>query len=449
MEWRPTQFLGVAVRGDKFRVMFGRQYIGTFSDINEGRAALEKAQGTKARTIKSRREKIDEFRAKCDVYLDWAADVGFEPADLAAGKKFRKQCAELPRAAPATYHLAAEGKTEPWWKTLLGEYSRLSAKDKMALQLLTSEVPGEFQPAATVQHRIYCNALRKSATPAVAGIHRWWATEVNHNVAHHMGWLAKAQQHGVLVKVRPSSGRVLKRPTRGRGVIKGTKGAARGCGMSLGCMGHTYRLVQLTPAIVERYRALACLTTALSAMPVPVTFADYAANRSVLAKMPSAYHNLWYFRFFFELERWATYGNLPMHVHRAVTIDEFTNVFPDAVGWLRALGRATNSKTVVTVLNKIGYTRRDLPISLVTMHLCFAGQLGQHTASTLRKLGQHHLRSATREHQQGGYFGHPAKVFAAACDAMVRSSWGPNSDFSPVSPPASAPPPRRNLVTCN
>ena len=439
-EWTPTQFAGMAARGDKFRVMCGRQYVGTYSDINEAQAALEKAQGQKVRTIRSKRESIGEFMAKCVIYFDWVVDVGFEPADLAAAKKFRNKFAELPRAAPATYHLAVEGKEEPWWNILLGEYSRLSAKDKRDLQLLTSEVPGEFQPAATIQHRIYCNALRKAAKPAVAGKHRWWAAEVNHNVAHHMGWLAKAQHYGVLVKCgvakRPSSGRVIKRPTRGRGVIKGTKGAARGRGMKLGCMGHTYRITPLSPAIAQRYRALACLTTALSAMPVPKTFADYAANRSVLVNMPSAYHDLWYFRAFFEVERWATYGNLPMQVQRKVTIDEFTEVFPDSVGWLSALGKATNTKTVVTVLDKIGYTRRKLPINLVTMHLCFAGQLGQHTARTLHELGQRQLRSATLKHQLGGYFGHPARVFATACSSMARFLWGPQLRFLPGLRPA-------------
>ena len=112
-QWAPTEVAGVYEREGKYRVMQGRNYVGLFDNRSDAVAALAES-GAKPAIDRSRREPIEQFSRKFASYLDWAADVGFEPADLAAGKKFRVTCPQLVRAAPATYQLAAEGKEEPW-----------------------------------------------------------------------------------------------------------------------------------------------------------------------------------------------------------------------------------------------------------------------------------------------------------------------------------------------
>ena len=131
--------------------------------------------------------------------------------------------------------------------------------------------------------------------------------------------------------------------------------------------------------------------------------------------MPGRYHDLWYFRAFFELERWAAYGTLHMPPCPSVTIEQFITVFPDSVGYLKKLGSHYNSTTVVTVLKKLGYTQRGFPMSLATMHLCFIGQLHALDGDAALQVRKAILQRATQKHTQNQYFGHPAKVFADAC----------------------------------
>ena len=96
----------------------------------------------------------------------------------------------------------------------------------------------------------------------------------------------------------------------------------------------------------------------------------------------------------------------------SVTIEQFITVSPDSVGHLKKLGSHYNSTTVVTVLKKLGYTQRGVPMSLATMHLCFVGQLH---ALDIRRVRKCTLKRATQKHAHKHYFGHPAKVFADAC----------------------------------
>ena len=64
----------------------------------------------------------------------------------------------------------------------------------------------------------------------------------------------------------------------------------------------------LTEAAAKKYKDMAVLTTALSAMPTPATFRQYQDNRAALLGMPDKYHDLSYFRAFFELERFVAFG---------------------------------------------------------------------------------------------------------------------------------------------
>ena len=176
---------------------------------------------------------------KAHTYLNWVTEVNFQPADLTSSIELRKEYGHLVRASPVTYQLGIEGKEKPWWQILVAEYSKLSTKKRMQLLQLTSDVQAEFMRAAKIQHRLYCKALRRASSAKLRKQRGWWAVEVQHNVAYHMGWLAKAQSHGVLKKLK----------THGRGA---TKRSTRGGGVSLGQMGHRYRIMSLTLAIAKK-----------------------------------------------------------------------------------------------------------------------------------------------------------------------------------------------------
>ena len=412
--WLPTVYHGISAREERYRAYNGREYLGTYDSIADAKQAVVTASGHDVEIDKTKREPLSNFLDKSATYLQWVTDAGFLPADLAAAREYRERAPHLARAAPATYHLCIEGKEAPWWELLLHEHSRLSEGDKIALLQLTSDVPAEFWKAAAIQHRIYCGALRS----ADSSRHAWWAAEVQHNVAHHMGWLAKAQARGVLVKATCGGG-VSQRATRGSGGAGGKRPrSARGGGIPLGQMGCRYHVQPLTPAIAKKYKCMATLTTHLSAMRAPRTFAEYQANHAALTDLPSNYHDLWYFRAFFELERYAAFGSELLHVSPLTTVEEFARVFPDSVGWLAALAKHYRTKTVVTVLRKWGYTAQGLDPSCATMHLCFAGQLFALSPGRVTALGSRELLSATRDHMHGRYFGHPARVFADACGRL-------------------------------
>ena len=185
-------------------------------------------------------------------------------------------------------------------------------------------------------------------------------------------------------------------------------------------MGRRYRIMPLTKAIAAKYKHMASLTTALAAMPTPRSFQQYQVNRDMLLAMPDKYHDLWYFRSFFESERMCALGTCDiMPLGKDVTVKAFTTVFPDSVGHLMALAKYYDIDSVVTVLRKLGYLRRGLPASHATMHLCFLGQLhaleiGSKISAVVTALAQ-----CTRQHMNGKYCGHPHRVFSDACKRAV------------------------------
>ena len=219
ISWTPTAYRGISERDGLYRAFLGRHYLGTHDSLSSAKKAVVTASGREVRPAFGG-SPMQEFLTKSRAYLDWVIDVRFEPADLVAARDCRKRTPQLVRAAPATYHLGVEGKEAPWWDALVHEHSQLSERDKISLLQLTSDVPAEFWKAARIQHRMYCNALRG----VTCRRRTWWAVEVQHNVAHHMGWLAKAQARGVLVKITRGGG-APKRATRGGGGAGGNENA--------------------------------------------------------------------------------------------------------------------------------------------------------------------------------------------------------------------------------
>lgn len=312
--WKPTVFNGIKKRDAIFAVYLGRRYVGTYESLDLAKEAAVAAGGDIEKD-RSKRESAGDFLVKSQVYLDWVVNSGYEPGDTTAAKELRKEAPYLVRAAPVTYQLAIEGKEAPWTRLLLRAYKSLSAEDKVQLMQLTSNVDKEFMKAAAIQHRIVCTALKGAAVAAWQKQRKWWVLEVNYNVGYHMGWLSKALARKVLVKAH-----------------------TRGSGVHLGEMNARYRIMPLTRRIAEKYKDMAVLTGTLSLMKVPTTFRDFKANRDALLKMPNKYHDLWYFRSFFELERYAT-GVKDMPVGAQDTVNDFVRVFPDAVGHLPKLAK--------------------------------------------------------------------------------------------------------------
>ena len=386
--WKRTQWRGISKRFDRYRAFVGGKYCKTHGSLEDAKDAVVTAGGVLERD-RSKRMSTEDFILKAQKYLDWVVDTGFEPGDLIAAREFRSKRGDLVRGAPATYQLVLEGKEAPWSRQCEIAYDSLSMREKSTLLQLTSDVKSEFTQAAAIQHRIYSNALLGASRPAFHKKRKWWSNEVEFNVSRHMGWLAKALARGVLRKFK-----------------------TRGSGVHLGQMGSRYRIMALTPRIAAKYKDMAVLTTSLAAMPTPRSFQQYQANRRALLNMPDRYHDLWYFRAFFELERWAAYGTFHIPPCPSTSVDQFITVFPDSVGYLKKLEKHYQSNTVVTVLKKLGYSRRGLPTSQATMHLCFIGQLH---ALDIRRVRKCTLKRATQKHAHKHYFGHPAKVFADAC----------------------------------
>ena len=159
---------------------------------------------------------------------------------------------------------------------------------------------------------------------------------------------------------------------------------------------------------------MAVLTTLLSAMPTPQKCREYKAKRAARLTMPGKYHDLWYLRSFFELERFAAFGKQRLFVGPAVTGSEFTKVFPDSVGYLMAFARHFRTNTVVTAMKRLGYTRRGLDPSLLTMHLCFLGQLHALRPDDIYRVRKSTLKKATRSHMNGHWHGHPHRIWSDA-----------------------------------
>ena len=386
--WEATQWQGITKRNDMYRVFVHSKYAGTHAKLEDAKAAVVTAGGVLMKD-RSKRMSAEDFLVKAHKYMDWVVHTGYEPGDLIAAREFRLKRGDLVRGAPVTYQLVLEGKEAPWSRQLEIAYDSLSMRDKSTLLQLTSDVKSEFMQAAAIQHRIYSKALVGASRPAFHKKRKWWSNEVQFNVSQHMGWLSKALARGVLKKLK----------TRGSGVI-------------LGQMGSRYRIMPLTPRIAAKYKDMAVLTTSLAAMPTPRSFQQYQANRRALLNMPDKYHDLWYFRAFFELERWAAHGTFHIPPCPSTSVDEFITVFPDSVGYLKMLEKHYGSTTVVTVLKKLGYTKMGLPTSQATMHLCFIGYLH---ALDVRRVRKCTLKRATQTHKHSQYFGHPAKVFVDAC----------------------------------
>ena len=375
--------------GGRWKIQLrGGDYVGVFDSLKEAKETLA-TRGVDLVQDRTKREDIDDYIEKARFYFDWVVGVGFEPADLTVHREYRKASKHLVRAAPCVYQIAVEGKEGPWWQSMVRAHERCSVDDKLALLQLTSDVEAEFMKAAAIQHRIYCEALRSASRPAFHKERAWWAAEVQHNVGMHMGWLAKAQSMGVLKKPKK-----LKKTTRGGGAK--LKKQTRGGGVNVGQRGCLYRAQPLTVKIARRYKVKAVLTTTLAAMQTPMDFQQYRANRDALLALPSKYHDLWYFRSFFEIERELTFGTCDMPLPRDTTVEEFTAVFPDSVGHLQALATHYGAESVAAILQRLGYSARKLPVSMATMHLCFAGQLWSLEVAAVRRVLGIHLKRATK-----------------------------------------------------
>ena len=409
--WKPTKYQGIWRREDRFRVMAGRTYLGVFPSLQE---AMDKmtTNGYELNEDRTRREPMKWFVEKACIYFDWAVATSFEPADFTNAIDIRRTVAHLVRVAPCTYGLHVEGKEKPWSRRLVQAYAGLSASDKMTLTMLTSGVKSECMRAAKVQHHIVCTALQAASRPDFKKERKWWGREVQHN-AQHTSWLVKAQARGVLKKVKTRGGGEKARAggggkkarARGGGVTRGggvkAKGRTRRGGLELGQSGSRYRVVAFNVNIAETYKDMAVLTAQLAAMPTPSTYHMYAANRQRLLAMSDRYHDLWYFRAFFEIERVVAFGTLDMPLGKTVTVEEFATVFPDSVGHVPSVARYFQTETVVTVLKKLGYTSRGLPVSLATMHLCYLGQMNRLDVDDMRQVKKHILKKATRKHANG------------------------------------------------
>ena len=58
-----------------------------------------------------------------------------------------------------------------------------------------------------------------------------------------------------------------------------------------------------------------------------------------------------------------------------VTCETSVNIFPDACAYLKRIATSYGEGRVRQLMDKIGYTQKELKPSEFTMHQCFAGML--------------------------------------------------------------------------
>ena len=99
LPWKPTEYQGISERAGLYRAFLGRQYLGTHASLPNAKEAVVTASGHEVACDRTKRDQLQDFLDKSSVYLDWAADGGFVPADLVAARNFRTRFLHLVRAA--------------------------------------------------------------------------------------------------------------------------------------------------------------------------------------------------------------------------------------------------------------------------------------------------------------------------------------------------------------
>ena len=98
--------------------------------------------------------------------------------------------------------LCIEGKENNWCDACAQSFHKCSDEEQLILSQLASDVYDERIEASKVQYSIYDRALQWAARGDVRLERSWLSFEVQHMVAQHMGWLSKALDAGMLIKVK-------------------------------------------------------------------------------------------------------------------------------------------------------------------------------------------------------------------------------------------------------
>ena len=69
-DWKPTLWVGITRRGNKFRAYKSKEYLKTWSSLEEAKQAIVDAGGTVA-LVRAKRESNADFISKTKMYLDW------------------------------------------------------------------------------------------------------------------------------------------------------------------------------------------------------------------------------------------------------------------------------------------------------------------------------------------------------------------------------------------
>lgn len=357
--WKQTEWKYITVRNLSYRVILpGAKYIGLFGSVAEALECVKK-YGYEPVQTKANREPMEDFLQRLSLYLDLLPKQGWLPGDVVVHNEVRHARPHLTRIAPTVYSLGIEGKEEPFWNALLKAYDALAPTEQQTLTMLTSFVDAERDKASRIFFKVYQDALTRMSTPAFRKRRSWWAGEVQFNISHQSGWLIKA--------------------TTSKAMVKSTRGP-----LHLGEMGHRYKLLPWSKKLSKKHAEKARAIVKLNCLPPPTTFSEYEARSETMETC--GYHNLWFNRSDCEAEREAMGKTNVLSVPENITCERFVKVFPDSAGWLKKLSRHFGTTSVKQILAKIGYTKRNLPISHFTMHLCFNGQLRRLCINDLRKL---------------------------------------------------------------
>ena len=228
--WLRSVYKHVWERNNSYRT---HNHSGRYETVVHSKTELKayfQQKGWKLVVERHRRTTADEFLAMFAIYLTWRADFYWEPAEYTIHHGIRIARPELPVLALCVYALGIEGKEGPFWESLLAAYDSLSARTKMRLTTLVSDVDAEFMAAAEIMYGIHQKAITSQATKKVKEARSWWTREAHNNVSQHMGWVGKEVSENVLHKIEDGS-------------------------LQLGDMGHHYEFfVGLSRKVALKYR---------------------------------------------------------------------------------------------------------------------------------------------------------------------------------------------------
>ena len=266
-----------------------------------------------------------------------------QPADLTANLTFLQESSvvALPQTAPVVYALGIMSRAANYQRLLLRHFVSLTRHQQQLIAMINSPHDKEAREGCKIVLKLEKSVHRSLEASSEKVFTRWNQQQCNKFVAHHMGWLTQAQMRKTLIKTN-------------------------GKGLQLTETSRYRPVTTLTPKIAQAYKTFAREGGLAVAIGVASSFNDV---RNLFCA--DAYHKQWLFRSITQAARKFARAK-HLQIAKRITVDEFQRVYPDESGYLEALASYYKTRSVQTIMHKLG--ERGDPGDF-TMWLCFNGFL--------------------------------------------------------------------------